>query len=141
MGNDFKYQETGKRHPDTVSYDDQNELKKIGNHPNKITSIRVWSSEYIVGIEVYYDGVSAGARMGSEYSKGVVHHDFFLKNDEDIKKVYGRSGDLIDMVGFKTTKGREVTFGSGKGGTKFNLKDPSGGIVQGFKVGFGGHLH
>jgi hypothetical protein len=79
-------------------YNDETELNKIGKVPHKITSIRIWSSEYIVGIEVFYDGVSAGARMGSEYFKGVVYQDFILGKDEDIKKVHGRCGDLIDQV-------------------------------------------
>ena len=92
-------------------------------------------------MEVFYDNISAGARMGTEYFKGVVYQDFTLSNDEDIKVVTGRCGDLIDRVEFKTTKGRKISFGTSKGGKKFKLKDPAGRVVRGFKVGFGGHLH
>lgn len=92
-------------------------------------------------MEVFYDNVSAGARMGSEYLKGVVYQDLTLGADEDIKVVSGRSGDLIDKIEFKTTKGRKVSFGTSTGGKKFKLKDPAGRLVKGFKVGFGGHLH
>ena len=141
MGAKTTYLEAGKWHADTVSYNDEDELKKIGKDPNKITNIRIWSSEYIVGMEVFYDGISAGARMGSEYFKGVVYQDFNLSHDEDIKVVSGRSGALIDQITFKTTKGRKVTFGTSTGGKKFKLKDPAGRLVKGFKVGFGGHLH
>lgn len=141
MGGEYSYQEAGRWHADTVAYNDENELKKIGKHPKRITNIRVWSSEYIVGIEVFYDGISAGARMGSEYFKGVTSSDFTLGPGEYIKKVSGRSGDLIDQVSFKTTKKREITFGTSTGGKKFKLKDHGGRVVKGFKVGFGGHLH
>eukprot|EP00344_Euplotes_crassus_P002747 CAMPEP_0197003528 /NCGR_PEP_ID=MMETSP1380-20130617/7758_1 /TAXON_ID=5936 /ORGANISM="Euplotes crassus, Strain CT5" /LENGTH=468 /DNA_ID=CAMNT_0042422051 /DNA_START=49 /DNA_END=1456 /DNA_ORIENTATION=- len=126
---------------DTVAYNDEDELAKIGKTPDKITAIRVWSSKYIVGMEVFYDGISAGARMGSEYLKGVVYQDLTLGPGEDIKVVKGRSGDLIDRIEFKTTKGRTVSFGTSTGGKKFKLKDPAGRLVRGFKVGFGGHLH
>lgn len=141
MGKEYSYQEAGKWHPDTVAYNDETELKRIGKTPHRITQIRVWSSEYIVGMEVFYDGTSAGARMGSEYYKGVVYQDLILGKGEDIKVVKGRSGDLIDQLTFKTTKGRDITFGTSKGGSKFKLKDAAGRIVKGFKIGFGGHLH
>ena len=141
MGGEYSYYEAGKWHADTVKYNDESELKKVGKTPKRITQIRIWSSQYIVGIEVFYDGISAGARMGTEYSKGVVYQDLVLQKNEDIKKVYGRNGDLIDQLGFKTTKGREITFGTSKGGKKFKLKDVAGRIVKGFNIGFGGHLH
>lgn len=140
MGQEMTYHEAGKWHPDTIAYDDKNELAKIGKTPDRITQIRIWGSQYIVGMEVFYDNVSAGARMGSEYTKGVYSQDFTLSKGEHIKKIFGRSGDLIDQVGFKTTKGREVTFGTSPGGKKFKLKQ-EGMVVKGFKVGFGGHLH
>jgi len=141
MGAKYTYQEAGQWHADTVAYNDEDELKKIGRDPKKITQIRVWSSEYIVGIEVFYDNISAGARMGTEYLKGTIYQDFALGHDEDIKLVKGRSGALIDQVTFKTTKGREASFGTSKGGKKFKMKDAAGRIVKGFKIGFGGHLH
>ena len=140
MGAEGSYEEAGKWHSDTKIYNDETELARIGKRPNKITQIRVWSSEYIVGMEVFYDSVSAGARMGTEYYKGVYSQDLTLGYDEYIKKVYGRCGDLIDSLSFKTTKGRDITFGTSKGGKKFKLKQ-DGKVVNGFKIGFGGHLH
>ena len=122
MGQELTYHEAGKWHKDTVAYNDKDELAKIGKVPNKITQIRVWGSEYIVGMEVFYDNMSAGLRMGREYVKGVYWNDFILSPDEEIKKVFGRSGDLIDQIGFKTTKGREITFGNSPGGKQFKLK-------------------
>ena len=140
MGEAFSYEEAGKWNPDTIAYNDKEELARVGKVPKRITMIRVWYSEYIVGMEVYYDGVSAGARVGSNYYHGVYSSDLVLSKGEDIKCVYGRAGDLIDTVGFKTTNGRDVSFGTSTGGSKYKLKI-SGQVVKGFKLGFGGHLH
>lgn len=140
MGGEYSYQEAGKWHADTKQYNDETELAKIGKAPKRITQIRIWASEYIVGMEVFYDGVSAGARMGSEYWKGVYSQDLILGSDEYIKKVSGRCGDLIDQLTFKTTNGKSYTFGTSSGGKAFKLK-VSGKIVRGFNIGFGGHLH
>ena len=94
----------------------------------------------MVGIEFFYDGVSAGARMGSEHKAGVVYQDFVLAPGEYIQSVTGRAGDLIDYICFTTTTGRTQAFGSSTGGDPFNLSVP-GQVVKGFTVGFGGHLH
>ena len=142
MGGDFSYQEAGSHHPDTVAYDDEASLTAVfgGRHPERLTQVRVWYSEYIVGFEAFYDGISAGQRMGSTGIMGVAYVDFVLSPGEHIVEVHGRAGDLIDMVGFKTDFGREQTFGNSRGGHKFKLWAENH-IVKGFKVGFGGHLH
>lgn len=141
MGADFSYKEAGKHHADTIAYNDEDVLTSIfgGNHPEHISQIRVWYSQYIVGFEAFYDGVSAGARMGSSHA-GVAYVDFVLSPGEYINEVHGRSGDVIDMLGFNTTFGRNQTFGTSPGGTPFSLSSP-GKVVKGFRVGFGGHLH
>lgn len=136
----IEYHEAGKTHPDTTVYKDEDVLASIGQHPKKITAIRVWWSEYMVGFEAFYDNVSAGARMGSEYKHGVVYSDFILGADEYITEVSGRSGDLIDQITFHTNLGRKQQFGSSTGGSPFSLKK-HGKVVKGFTVGFGGHLH
>lgn len=136
----YNYHEAGKRHGDTKAYKDEDELTSHGHQPNKLTAIRVWWSEYMVGFEAFYDNTSAGARMGSEYKHGVVYSDFVLGADEEINKVTGRSGDLIDQITFHTTKGRSQTFGSSTGGSAFSLSDGTN-VVKSFTVGFGGHLH
>lgn len=142
MGSDHSttYCEAGKRHPDTTTYKDEDVLASHGHHPDKLTAIRVWWSEYMVGFEAFYDNVSAGARMGSEYKHGVVYSDFVLGAGEHITKVTGRSGDLVDQITFHTSTGRTQQFGSSTGGSPFTLEDP-GKVVKGFTVGFGGHLH
>lgn len=134
------YHEAGKRHGDTKAYKDEDVLASHGVMPNRITAVRVWWSEYCVGMEVYYDGVSAGARMGSEYVHGTVYSDFVLADGEYISEVSGRNGDLVDQFTIHTTLGRSQQFGTSTGGSKFRLKE-HGKVVQGFTVGFGGHLH
>ena len=46
MGSDSSYQEAGKKHADTVSYNDQDVLssKFGGKVPETITLIRIWYS-------------------------------------------------------------------------------------------------
>jgi len=43
--------------------------------------------------------------MGAEHY-GVNYVDFVLSPGESIIEVHGRAGDLIDMLGFKTSMGR-----------------------------------
>ncbi|CAI2375200.1 unnamed protein product [Moneuplotes crassus] len=134
------YHEAGKKHPDTVAYKDEDVLASSGIMPKKITAVRVYWSEFCVGFECFYDGVSAGARLGTEYAHGTVYSDFILADDEHITKVTGRNGDLIDQVTLHTSKGRSQQFGTSTGGHPFTLSQP-GKVVKGFTVGFGGHLH
>lgn len=70
----------------------------------------------------------------------MVYKDLVLAPGEHIDQVYGRNGDLIDVLAFHTTFGRTETFGSSTGGHPFNLQVP-GKVVKGFTCGFGGHLH
>jgi len=43
MGGGHSYQEHGKHHPDTQAYKDEDQLASIGQHPKRITAIRVWA--------------------------------------------------------------------------------------------------
>ena len=134
------YLEAGKRHPDTKEYKDEDQLASIGKHPDTITQIRVWWQDFVVGMEVFYDGVSAGQRLGNHYSAGLVYQDIVLAPGEYIQRIHGRAGDLIDHLEFVTSTGRTQAFGTSTGGTPFDLQVP-GQVVKGFTLGFGGHLH
>lgn len=142
MGQDqsITYGEAGMRHGDTVAYKDEDVLATVGKHPDRITAIRVWWSEYCVGIETFYDGTSAGARMGSEFVHGTVYSEFVLADGEYITKITGRHGDVIDQFTIHTNLGRAQQFGTSTGGSAFSIED-TGKVVKGFTVGFGGHLH
>jgi len=139
-GSIYNYYEAGSHHPDTACYKDEDVLSAHGYHPDKITAIRIWWSEYLVGFEAFYDGVSAGARVGTEYSHGAAYSDLILGASEHITEVSGRAGSLIDSLTFKTSAGRTQKFGTSTGGSAFSLSSP-GEVVKGFTVGFGGHLH
>lgn len=129
----------GKEHSDTTTYKDSDSLSQ-GNLPKKITKIRVWWSEFMVGFEAFYDGNSAGARKGSGFKDSDPHVDFDLSEDEHISEISGRSGDVIDTVTFHTNKGRTQKFGDSTGGEEFSLKE-DGKVVKSFTVGFGEHMH
>ncbi len=130
------YYEAGMKHPDTVISKDKDEDIEL----NKITSVKVHWSEYCVAFEVFYNGSSAGARLGTEYKEGDEYTEIVLGDDEYITEVEGRSGNLIDQVTLKTNKGKVQNFGTSTGGSPFSLSQP-GKVVKGFTVGFGGHLH
>jgi hypothetical protein len=122
MGGSHDYLEAGKRHADTVAYKDEDMLSSVGHkHPDHITNIRIWWSEFVVGMEVFYDGVSAGTRLGTHHRGDLVAQDFTLGQGEYITSVYGRAGDLIDNLNFVTNSGRVQSFGASTGGDPFNL--------------------
>lgn len=50
------YLEAGKHHGDTTAYKDETMLASIGKHPNCITAVRIWWSDFVVGMETFYDG-------------------------------------------------------------------------------------
>lgn len=91
-------------------------------------------------MEVFYDGTSAGARLGSEHTPGLVYQDFIMGEGEYLTRVHGRAGDLIDFLTFQTNTGREQSFGNSEGGDPFDLQI-EGKYINGFTCGFGGHLH
>lgn len=131
MGGSCTYHEAGKTHSDTVSYKDEDKLAKIGHSPKRITAIRIWFHEYVVGIETFYDKITSGARMGTELLTGSVCEDFILDEKEYITEVSGRAGDVIDLLQFTTNYGKTVSWGNQSGGDPFLLSEP-GKVVKGF---------
>jgi len=76
MGNkasDHMYVEHGTVHSHTRVYKDEALLESHGKHPECITSLIIWWTHHIVGIEVFYDGISAGRHKGNEFEGGVVY--------------------------------------------------------------------
>lgn len=135
------YLEEGKHHPDTVVYKDEEQLEKLGKHPKTITAIWIWVDGFIVGIEVFYDGQSAGAKFGSAYHPGVAHQDFVLEHGEQIIEISGAHGDIIDSINFHTSHWRMEHFGVSTGGNPFSIKVLDDWVVKGLVYGFGGHMH
>lgn len=138
--NSYHYHEGGKKHDHTTSYKDEDELASQGIQTHRITAVKVWWGQYILAIETFYDGVSAGKRQGTDYTDDAHCTEFELGKHENIEKITGCAGDQIDHFTFHTTKGRSQTFGSSTEGSHFTLHE-HGNVVKGLTVGFGQNLH
>lgn len=139
-GNQVEYEENGKHHGDTVVYKDEDLLHAVGREPNYITSINVWHDDFIYGIEVFYDGVSSGVRRGNNPVPGNLS-TIHLAPGENITKIKGKHGDIMDHLEFHTSHGHKHKFGSSKGGHGFNQDPKDGDVLKGLVTGWGGHLH
>lgn len=136
----------GRRHPDTINFSDENTLQTYGGN-HKISRIRVWhDDEFIFGIQADYFifgpniTVEGGKHLGSSVHPGVRESSVQFGPDEFITTFYGRYGDIFDLVGFKTNKGRSYEFG-GSGGDAFKVHAPFGRHFAVLKGGLGGHIH
>ena len=68
MGSKPSYKEYGESYDSSKVCRDVDGLKKINHTPHKITHIRFYyQGDYIIGIETFYDGISAGAHLGLEF--------------------------------------------------------------------------
>jgi hypothetical protein len=101
-------------HGNTETYDDWHSVKKGtwgGDYPIALTSIRVWTGQQnIIGFEAFYDGLSAGARMG-DGSQVREYETFILNPEEGIVEVFGCADEIIHTLGFRTSEGREISYG------------------------------
>jgi hypothetical protein len=62
QGHPTHHDTAGKTHGDTVVYKDWELLQAGQTEPESITCVRVWHDDFIYGLEVFYDGKSAGER-------------------------------------------------------------------------------
>lgn len=139
MGSNTSYHQYGKEYQNTLSTSDIVSLKKLKFKPKKISHIRVFIKDYIVGFECFYDGISAGARTGF-YTQSSEIVDFALGPDEWLTKVSGTSYEIIDTLTFHTSFGRRQTVGTYRNGKYFEFSGERK-IIQYFKVGFGRYMH
>ena len=132
------YLEEGETHPgDTITYDDYSNPAIKG----KITEIRGFWNGYVLGLEVLYDNISAGAHIGNLGGTATKKFNTFpLSPNEYITEIFGRSSKVINQIGFLTNQGRTCTFGENMGGKSFMLTVRDS-VVKNMKVGVGGHLH
>jgi len=63
-----------------------------------------------------------------------------MEPDEFITVIFGRCGNIVDHLGFKTNKGKLIE-GGGNGGNSFELVAPNGCHFNTLSGGLGGHLH
>jgi len=137
----------GKRHGDTVQFDDESLLKAYGGL-HKICKLRVWHDDkFVFGLQADYFVygpnmvVTGGKHMGTTHlHPGVKESCVELESDEFLVGFFGRNGDIFDNLGFKTSKGRKFDFG-GSGGDKFKSKAPFGKHFAVLRGGYGGHIH
>lgn len=142
MGSGISFKEVGKSFDNTVTTSDITSLHTLGMKPRKISHIRVYTTDYIVGFECYYDGISAGARQGFEFNAEEAKvHDFELQTEEFFTKVTGTTVEVVDSLVFHTSVGRTFKVGTYRhGGTTFELSKPNK-VISYFNVGFGRYLH
>ena len=137
---DYNYHETGGHHDNTKTHEDGQVLADRGVMPRKITSLKIYWLKYCIGFEAFYDGVSAGACIGTDYSGGATFTEMILDDDEYITEIAGRSGSNIDHIIIHTNTGRKQQFGSSQSGGFFSLRE-GGKIVKDFTVGYNNCLH
>ena len=135
----------GKTHPDTITVNDLNNLKKRvpDNELPRIAAIEIYHDDHLVyGYEVTYaGGVEVGHHIAAQIHPEVKCDRFELNEGEHITAVEGRTGDLVDRLAIVTSEGRSFG-GGGEGG------GPQRPVIQALKPyviaiggGLGGHMH
>lgn len=92
---------------------------------SRITRVCVYGGSRVDGVEVFYDGKSAGVR-GKVGGRTVCH---VLKEGETIVAAYGRSGAVVDALFFETSRGHIVGVGDPRGGSRDWRADPPEGTA------------
>lgn len=88
----------------------------------KVTGVRIWhENDQIVGFERFYDNLSTGATIGSEF-KTPLFTDISLEATEYFTRIEGSYNKYIHSLTFHTTKGRVISVGERRGFKTFDLK-------------------
>lgn len=120
----------GTKYSQTRSFSDEDFVAGFGTHKLALISIG-HNDKIITGISAKYYipeqniSVQGPDRFGSQHGIGTKLESVYLAPDEYIVEVNGYSGYYIYGLGFTTSKGRKVFFGS-QDGIYFNFKAPSG---------------
>jgi len=108
--------QAGKTHTGHIVEDELNPASS-----NKLSSIRIWHSEFVEGIEFSYGGISMGAQKGKAISPNTVMSEIVLDPDEFIEKIEGACDPHIYRICFTTTKGKILAGGLSQEGNPFTL--------------------
>jgi len=114
----------GNKYDDTTIYNDAEKLNLKDSCKHKICRIGIWfDMNYVYGLEVTYkfaDGhcESSGTHVGRDCGWTNQNAVFEIDDDDYLCEIYGHSGDWIDQIGFRTTKGKTAIFG-GTGGVPY----------------------
>jgi len=95
------------------------DLTSFGNK-GLITGVKVVWSNYIIGLELIFNGQSSGLVKGS-HNQNIWEENFNLSQGDYIVQVYGRHGSVINCIGFKTAKGLTKTWGNPIEGEAFTF--------------------
>jgi WD40 repeat protein len=99
----------------------------------RFTKIDVCANAVIVSIQ-FTTNTRVFAKHGGAGGTCVT---FTLGADETITELFGRTGLLVDQIGFRTDKGRTLGPYGGAGGVAFSEKPPVGSSLAGFNGGAG----
>lgn len=132
---DYTYHSAGKTNSSTRLVRDSEVLEEKKQNPKKITAIIVYWNDHLCGFEAFYDGKSAGPRIGNDYNNGVVHSRMDFADDQYITELSGKSGDSLEHLVVQTSNGRSLAFGSPENGDHFSLKE-EGKVVKNFDIAF-----
>src|SRR5690606_30747379 len=103
--------------------------------------IKIYHDEYIKGLSIAYESkLTTLCKVFPHSSNKVKCNSLKLSEDEEIEKVYIRSGDLIDHISFITNKGNTLSAGGIGGGGKLFIT-PKGFKFIGFEGGYFTNLH
>jgi len=140
----------GAQHRDTKMFDDLDELRNFASSllECRIISIRLYHGSLmptgvVNGIQLVYKNLDNGKiyettkRFGTHQFIGDTIYELFP--EEFLIDVKVRSGDVIDYLGFQTSRNRLIAKG-GKTGSERPFSF-NGKVVVGMHGGYGGHLH
>jgi hypothetical protein len=137
----------GKTHNDTKFFNDAQTLNGTNGH-HKVSKISIFhDKKYVFGLQFEYSASNNGLLYTYQGGQHVGNQAHTLQKDtlvldanEYLVECYGKSGDIFDHIGFRTSTGRKID-GGGHGGNAFDIKAPHGMHFNTLGGGLGGHLH
>lgn len=102
-----------------------------------LTGFTIYWNNYLTGIQPIYGTTSSSAITGSVQNQW--QEKFLIESGDYIVEVFGRAGDLIDCLGFKTAKGLTKVWGNPLGGDAFSYSIPSN-YLKSFRIGVASHM-
>jgi len=113
------------------------DMTSYGNN-GIITGLKVIWSNYIVGVELLFNGQSSGVVKGTHNQQNW-EESVNLQQGDYITQVFGRAGNVINCIGIKTNKGYTKVWGNPLEGNKFTF-GWQGYYVKALKMGVGEFL-
>eukprot|EP00286_Rhodomonas_abbreviata_P016233 CAMPEP_0181325250 /NCGR_PEP_ID=MMETSP1101-20121128/20817_1 /TAXON_ID=46948 /ORGANISM="Rhodomonas abbreviata, Strain Caron Lab Isolate" /LENGTH=257 /DNA_ID=CAMNT_0023433529 /DNA_START=114 /DNA_END=887 /DNA_ORIENTATION=- len=138
----------GKKHSDTVSFDDMHYLRSSGLNFDdcELKSVVVLHDElFVYAVQCTWSVRTAGQIRGPLHVSDATHgtpskSELVLESSESITGVSMRTGAVVDQLCLTTSRGRVFRCG-GNGGKVHTFPIPRNKCLLSFHGGFGGHLH